>query len=802
MQISTKLTRLTYRFLGVLIVIAGTLQSSKAQITHECGSQATPKQIEYMSRNITPIAQNYARFRTTAITYVPIKVHIIRTGTGGGGLGVADLVKAMDDMNVFYQNSNISFYIYNEINFIDSDKYYDFNKNDESEMGNAHDVDNVINVYFANTVTSGTSSLCGYAYFPGSRDRVLMANGCATNGSTLPHELGHYFALYHTHGKSNSTQTDELVDGTNCSSAGDEVCDTPADPQLGGSNVDSDCNYTGTATDANSQSFAPDPRNIMSYSLKNCRNRFSQGQYDRISATLTNSRSYLLNKSTPTPTITTFTPTQGNTGVLVTITGTGFSSTPAENVVKIGGVQATVTSSSSTQLVLNVPSNAATGLISVTVDKQSVYSSSNFFVPIGSFPYTESFESGLGTWSQDTSDDFNWSLNSGTTPSNNTGPTTANNGTFYLYTEASDPNNPSKKAVLLSSPFDLSTLPDPELIFRYHMYGAGMGTLKLEVTKDDGATWTSIFTKSGDQGTNWATETIDLKDYQVGNVKFRFTGTTGTDFASDMAIDYIQIRSASAFYVGGFSPTSGRVGDNVTITGAGFSATASENAVQFNGQPATVVSATTNSLQVTVPNQATTGKVSVAYNGQIATSGASFTVIQPISISSFSPTFGNANTQVTITGTGFSLTAHENIVKFNGTVTEVISSTSTQIVTKAPQGFTTGKITVEYSDGVATSTDDFILNSVTALPQNLTNGKLELFPNPSSDVVNLKFSGNVNATKASIQLYSLQGQLVGKFDKSLKNGVLQIEVSQLPKGVYSAVISIGDETVMQRIMKK
>ena len=41
---------------------------------------------------------------------------------------------------------------------------------------------------------------------------------------------------------------------------------------------------------------------------------------------------------------------------------------------------------------------------------------------VSSFPYAESFESGTGAWSQGSGDDFDWSRNSGGTPSSGTGP--------------------------------------------------------------------------------------------------------------------------------------------------------------------------------------------------------------------------------------------------------------------------------------------------------------------------------------------------------------------------------------------
>jgi acetyl-CoA carboxylase beta subunit len=101
----------------------------------------------------------------------------------------------------------------------------------------------------------------------------------ALNGSTLAHEVGHWFGLMHTHGNLDNG-TDELVNGSNCTDAGDLICDTPADPRLTGL-VSSNCVYNPPSVaprDANGQLFAPETNNLMSYSLSQCRNRFSDGQ--------------------------------------------------------------------------------------------------------------------------------------------------------------------------------------------------------------------------------------------------------------------------------------------------------------------------------------------------------------------------------------------------------------------------------------------------------------------------------------------------------------------------------------------
>jgi YD repeat-containing protein len=79
-----------------------------------------------------------------------------------------------------------------------------------------------------------------------------------------------------------------------------------------------------------------------------------------------------------------FTPSSGPAGTSVTINGTGFSSTATQNAVTFNGTAATVTSSSSTQIVTSVPTGATTGAIGVTEAAGSATSSMQFVVPPGS----------------------------------------------------------------------------------------------------------------------------------------------------------------------------------------------------------------------------------------------------------------------------------------------------------------------------------------------------------------------------------------------------------------------------------
>jgi hypothetical protein len=216
----------------------------------------------------------------------------LQSTAGTSNITLTEIYSEIDSVNSFYANAGLMFVECLAPQIINDDYYYEFEYDlHDADVLSQFYTQNVVNMYFANSVTgSEGSSLCGYSRFPPSEDYVVMAANCATNGSTLAHELGHLFGLPHTHGGS----TDELVDGSNCATEGDYICDTPADPTLSNSVVNINCIYTGTATDANGMYYAPDPNNIMSYSRKNCRNYFTPMQYTVINTTYNDYRNYLV----------------------------------------------------------------------------------------------------------------------------------------------------------------------------------------------------------------------------------------------------------------------------------------------------------------------------------------------------------------------------------------------------------------------------------------------------------------------------------------------------------------------------
>ncbi|MDX1912823.1 MAG: T9SS type A sorting domain-containing protein, partial [Saprospiraceae bacterium] len=205
----------------------------------------------------------------------------------------SDISMWLSDLNALFLPYNIQFFECGTRELFVNSTLFNFDITEEPQL-TAYDIPHVVNVYVFGTVTSGGQGIGGYSYLPPSSDRIVLskAGGNLFNNKVFLHEVGHYFGLYHTHGKTNNGTTDEWANGGNCLIAGDDVCDTDADPNLF-SNTQN-CQYIGTVLDQNGHPFTPDPGNHMSYAPANCRVHFSVGQMNRMAYSVLNDRAYLL----------------------------------------------------------------------------------------------------------------------------------------------------------------------------------------------------------------------------------------------------------------------------------------------------------------------------------------------------------------------------------------------------------------------------------------------------------------------------------------------------------------------------
>ena len=162
--------------------------------------------------------------------------------------------------------------------------------------------------------------------------------------------------------------------------------------------------------------------------------------------------------------------------------------------------------------------NPANSTLSIVFDPNSEYTAE-----------TDSFESSFDGWS-----DSDFFRNSGTTPTGNTGPSSASSGEFYVYAEASN-NFPGVEFALWKD-FDDSVA---KLTFQYHLYasdGVGMGTVQLMSSTDGGSTFTTLWSKSRNKGDAWKSAAVDVAGTS-GTLRIQFKYTTGSSYQGDFALD-------------------------------------------------------------------------------------------------------------------------------------------------------------------------------------------------------------------------------------------------------------------------
>ncbi len=267
--------------LGSAILIA---QSSVA-MAEDCGTELSAADIQAISTLVDE--QSFARGgRSNEFYDLPIAMHIVRQSNGTGGISAAEVEASIDSAIILFAQVNVSVYEIQPVNFIDEDFFY-FNMSSNAQLDSLKRYDkvaNAVNIYWV--PSSSGFAYCGISSFPSSGVQgIIMNNNCGgllSKNSTLVHEIGHYFNLMHTHEPAFGI---ECPDGSNCTIAGDLVCDTPADPNVSGHvGLPPDCLYDNFAPPpggCDATPYNPPVDNIMSYSRQSCRDILTPGQIDR-----------------------------------------------------------------------------------------------------------------------------------------------------------------------------------------------------------------------------------------------------------------------------------------------------------------------------------------------------------------------------------------------------------------------------------------------------------------------------------------------------------------------------------------
>ena len=405
------------------------------------------------------------------------------------------------------------------------------------------------------------------------------------------------------------------------------------------------------------------------------------------------------------PAITGFSPTQGVAGTTVTITGTNL--TGATSVSFNGTPAASYTVVNATTLTAVVPATATTGPISLTTSGGTATSSSSFtvlvppvitafspaFGAIGAAVTLTgtNFTGATGVTIGSVSATFTVVSATSITP---TVPTGATTGTLTVTT-------PGGTAV---STANFTVIPAPAITSFTPVSGPTGTTVVLTGTNFTGATSVQL------NGTAAAYTVVSSTSISLSIPSGAATGQFTVTTAGGTAVSSGTFTVIPTPAIASFSPASGIVGTTVTITGTNFSGSA---AVAFNGVSAVYTLVSSTVISAVVPGGAVTGPITVATGGGTATSSSNFTVIQPPTVTAFSPAYGFIGTTVTITGTNFS---NASSVQFNGTAASTFTVKNADTLTAVvPSGATSGLIKVVTPGGTGVSVNSFTIYGAPAI---------------------------------------------------------------------------------------
>jgi hypothetical protein len=250
-----------------------------------CSSSTNEQQLQHFKALKRNIPSNV--FRSNETKYLPVRFHAVADAEGEGRVNLDNILDQMCELNANFAEQNIQFYMKDGmVNEINDNTIF---TNPASAAGTSKMVTrknaagkNAINIFITEEAsTGGEGTTLGYYDF--NADLIVLKKSVLQSSRdrkfVCGHEMGHFFSLSHTfRGWENApwngevvTQfsptggiLNELVDGTNCEDAGDMICDTPPDYNLG-FGWDGCRDYDGGAKDPNGVLLDPDESNFMGY---------------------------------------------------------------------------------------------------------------------------------------------------------------------------------------------------------------------------------------------------------------------------------------------------------------------------------------------------------------------------------------------------------------------------------------------------------------------------------------------------------------------------------------------------------
>ena len=419
-----------------------------------------------------------------------------------------------------------------------------------------------------------------------------------------------------------------------------------------------------------------------------------------------------------TPTITSLTPASAAVGVSITIKGTSFGSSQGTSTVTFHGTSATPTTWANTSIKVLVPAGATTGNVVVTVNGVASNGVSFAVLPTPSITSVTPGSGPVGSVVTITGTNFAATQGSSTVVFDKTTATPSAWSSTSI--EVPVPAGAATGNVVVtvsgvaSNGISFTVLPTPSITSLTPTSAAVGTSVTIKGTSFGTSQGTSTVTFDGTMATptTWANTSIKVPvpaGAMTGNAVVTVNGVRSS------GVNFTVLPTPS---ITSLAPSSGPVGDVVTITGTNFGATQGSSTVVFDKTTATPTAWSSTAIEVPVPAGAATGNVVVTVSG-VPSNGVSFTVLPTPSITSLTPTSAAVGTSVTIKGTSFGSSQGTSTVMFNGTQGAPTSWSNTSIKVPVPGGATTGYVVVTVN-GVPSSGVSFIVPGTTATITNLS----------------------------------------------------------------------------------
>jgi len=273
---------------------------------------STDQDTEFMKRLQRNVDNSFTQ-KAKVARFVPVELHLVADNDGSLTLTEDEIISKMCILNNRYADIEMHFYI------AGINKIFNTTLNHRQGLASSRTLmrnnknEDAMNIFLVNEILQNDfepSGAAGY-YTGGGNDFIVMLQSTpGDDGYTMEHEIGHHFSLAHTHfgwegdisqgsssggynplihgdtvtieiitGSTQAPPTEvELMDGSNCTTAGDRICDTP--PDYGFGQACSCCTMRWDVWDRNGDMIIPMLDNIMSYSQNCPENFFTDGQRD------------------------------------------------------------------------------------------------------------------------------------------------------------------------------------------------------------------------------------------------------------------------------------------------------------------------------------------------------------------------------------------------------------------------------------------------------------------------------------------------------------------------------------------